>query len=142
MSSWSDRALPAPLVLRPREIRVLLLSHDRRFLRVATFLLRRKGFDVRTATSTQLALELVERHAADVVVLDGNGSPADAARSLAGLEALYPSAAVVVVTEEDAPALRRFRLLPKWSAAERLATEVERAYFRLGPTHDAETDTC
>jgi len=133
MSSWSDGSLPLPRVRRLRRIRVLLLSRDRRFLQVAAFLLRRKGLVVETAPRPERALELVERHAPDVVVIDGNGSLSEVTRSLAGIEALCPSVAVVVVSEreDDAPALRSFRLLPKWSAADRLAAEVERAYLRL-----------
>jgi DNA-binding NtrC family response regulator len=141
MSSWSDGDSSGPRVRRLRKIRVLLLSHDRRFLRVAAFLLRRKGLAVETAARPRLALELVERHAPDVVVLDGNGSLAETARSVAGIEALCPSVAVVVLAEEEnASMLASFRSLPKWSAAERLAAEVERAYLRLTPTHGHATD--
>jgi CheY-like chemotaxis protein len=142
MSSWSDGALPLPRVRRLRKIRVLLLSHDRRFLQVAGFLLRRRGLFVETAANPERALELVERHAPDVVVLDRSGSISEVARSLGGIEALCPSVAVVVVSEqdEDVPPLRGFRLLPKWSAAGRLAAEVERAYFRIGATDELTPD--
>lgn len=142
MSSWSDGALPLPRVRRLRRIRVLLLSRDRRFLQVAGFLLRRRGLSVETAPNPERALELVERHAPDVVVIDQNGPISEIARSLGGIEALCPSVAVVLVSEqeEDAPALRSFRLLPKWGAAGRLAAEVERAYFRIAGTDELSPD--
>jgi chemotaxis response regulator CheB len=132
MSSWSEEASSLPCVLPIRRIRVLLLSSDRRFLRVTAFLLRRKGFVVESAARPDVAL--VKRHRPDVVVIDGNGSVRDAVRSLAEIEARWPAVAFLVVSEE---ALERrgllFRFLPKWSAGDRLAAEVERAYFRLEP---------
>jgi chemotaxis response regulator CheB len=132
MSSWSDGTTSLAPVLPIRRIRVLLLSTDRRFLRVTTFLLRRKGFVVETAEQPDIAF--VDRQQPDVVVIDGNGSVRDAASSLAEIEARWPSVALLVVSEE-APERRGllFRFLPKWSAGDKLADEVERAYFRVGP---------
>ena len=130
MSSWSDGTTSLAPVLPIRRIRVLLLSRDRRFLRVTAFLLRRKGFVVETAPRPEVSL--VERHRPDVVVIDGNGSVSDAVRSLAEIEARWPDIALLVVSEE---ALERrgllFRFMPKWSAGDRLADEVESAYFRI-----------
>lgn len=130
MSSWSDGTTSLAPVLPIRRIRVLLLSGDRRFLRVTAFLLRRRGFVVETAGRPNAAL--VERSQPDVVVIDGNGSVCDAVHSLAEIEASWPAVAVLVVSEE---ALERrgllFRFMPKWSAGDRLADEVESAYFRV-----------
>lgn len=134
MSSWSEGAAPVPRVVPIRRIRVLVLSGDRRFLRVTAFLLRRKGFAVKTGSRWERSFPLPDHDRPDVVVIDGNGSIADAVRSLAVVETVRPEVAVVVVSEEglERPA-GRFRFLPKWSAGHRLAQEVERAYFRLGP---------
>lgn len=130
MSSWSDGTTSLAPVLPIRRITVLLLSGDRQFLRVTAFLLRRKGFVVETCARPEDAL--VERSQPDVVVIDGNGSVCDAVRSLGEIEARWPAVAVLVVSEE---ALERrglrFRFMPKWSTGERLADEVERAYFRV-----------
>jgi CheY-like chemotaxis protein len=131
VSSWSEGTTPLAPVLPLRRIRVLLLSSDRRFLRVTAFLLRRNGFVVETAARPEVAL--VERHQPDVVVIDGNGSVRDAVRSLAEIEARWPALALLVVSEEALECRGLlFRFMPKWSAADRLADEVERAYFRLG----------
>jgi chemotaxis response regulator CheB len=130
VSSWSDGTTSLAPVLPIRRIRVLLLSGDRRFLRVTAFLLRRKGFVVETGARPEVAL--VERSQPDVVVIDGNGSVRDAVRSLAEIEARWPAVALLVVSEE-APERRGFlfRFMPKWSAGDKLADEVERAYFRI-----------
>lgn len=132
MSSWSGEASSLPCVLPIRRIRVLLLSRDRRFLRVTAFLLRRRGFVVESGARPEAAL--VERHRPDVVVIDGNGSVRDAVRSLAEIETRWPAVAFLVVCAE-APERRGllFRFVPKWSAGDRLADEVERAYLRRDP---------
>lgn len=141
MSSWCDGALPSPRVRRLRRIRVLLLSRDRRFLQLAAFFLWQRGLAVQTAPGPERALELVERHLPDVVVIDGDCSLAEVTPALAGIEALCPSVAVVVVSErEDAPPLRGLRLLPKWSAADELFAAVERAYLRIAPPEKARAD--
>jgi chemotaxis response regulator CheB len=141
MTSWSEGSGATARVRPLRRIRVLLVSRDRRFLRVAAFILRRKGFVVDTTPQSKTALALAERCHPDVVVMDGNGSLNEAARSLAGIEKLRPAVAVVVVSEHaDKPAVRGFRLLPKWSAGDRLAAEIERAYFRREEAHELASD--
>jgi chemotaxis response regulator CheB len=142
MSSWYEVPATGARVIRLHRIRVLVLSRDQRYSRLALFLLRRKGFLVEAAPLVpEEAVSLVERHRPDVVVLDGNGSLAEVAPSLAGIEALCPSVPVLVVVEDAQPAAsRRFRPLPKWDAADRLADEIERAYFRLTSAHEPAPD--
>jgi DNA-binding NtrC family response regulator len=141
MTAWSEGSGATPRVRPLRRIRVLLVSRDRRFLRVAAFILRRKGFIVDTTPRSETALGFAERRRPDVVVMDGNGSLNEAARSLADIEKFRPSVPVVVVSEHaDKPAVRGFRLLPKWSAGDRLAAEIERAYFRRGEAHELAGD--
>jgi len=141
MTSWSEGSGATARVRPLRRISVLLVSHDRRFLRVAAFILRRKGFVVDTTPRSEKALALAERCRPDVVVMDGNGSLNEAARSLADIERFSPAVAVVIVSEHaDKPAVRGFRLLPKWSAGDRLAAEIERAYFRRGQADELAGD--
>src|ERR671938_317897 len=66
-SRRTDEEVPA----RPR---ILLVGHDRRFLRVTAFLLAREGFDVQATYDAPRLVELVEAHAADVAVLEPDGS--------------------------------------------------------------------
>ena len=110
----------------PSRPRIVLVAHDRRFLRVTAFLLAREGFDVQTSHDTPRLLELVESHAADVAVLEPDGS-AVAARAIAALQALRPDVGLVVVGDSR-QSLGGERTLPKWSELARLVAEIETVY--------------
>lgn len=109
-----------------RRQRVLVITRDRRYLRTAGFLLARAGFAVDRAERVSEALELVDRHQPDVVIVDASGSVPAAARLAAAIEGLRPGARVFVVSEneEGSPAVN-LRLFPKWSV-EALVSEVAR----------------
>ena len=115
----SDEDLPS----RPR---IVLVAHDRRFLRVTAFLLAREGFDVQASNEVPRLLELIEEHAADVAVLEPDGS-AVAARAVGALRALRPDVGLVVVGDSR-PSLWGERTLPKWSEVARLVGEIESVY--------------
>src|SRR5919197_6424120 len=81
----------APVAIAARlngdgEIRVVLGSSDRRFLRVASFLLGRNGFAVSGATRFADVMDVVERGRADVVVLDTSGPERWTVRAAAALD--------------------------------------------------------
>jgi len=115
--------------LRPQ--RVLVVTRDRRYLRTAGFLLARAGFVVDRAERVSEALELVDRHQPDVVVVDASGSLRAAARLAAAIEGLRPGARVVVVSEDgERSAAVNLRLFPKWSV-EALVSQV--AGFEAAP---------
>jgi uncharacterized membrane protein (UPF0127 family)/CheY-like chemotaxis protein len=107
----------------PSRPRIVLVGHDRRFLRVTAFLLAREGFDVETSHDPPRLLELVEAHAADVAVLEPDGS-AVAVRAIAALRALRPDVGLVVV-DDRRPSLGGERTLPKWSHLAQLVEEIE-----------------
>ena len=69
-------------LLRLQPLRVLLSGRDRRFLRVTSFLLAQRGYDVHD-TSPRKTLEAVERHRADVVLLETETSRTVAGRKIA-----------------------------------------------------------
>lgn len=121
--------LGAAPVSRLQRIGVLLVSRDRRFLRVTAFLLARAGFDVVTAASPTEAYTALDRRKTDVAVVDTSGSLAEAARLLAAVEVLHPRMATVAVAEGIAPD-DGTSMLPKWGAAAQLAEAIERAYLR------------
>ena len=73
-------------VRRLQPLRVLLAGRDRRFLRVTSFLLSRRGYEVKRSTLAD-APATSERERADVVLLDLDGSRVDAARIVAALQA-------------------------------------------------------
>jgi DNA-binding NtrC family response regulator len=99
-----------------RPLRVLVVTADRRYLRAAGFLLTRAGFLVDGAKRASEALDLVERHQPDVVVVDAAGSVPAAARLAAAVEGLRPGARVFVVSENgERSTVVNLRVLPKWS---------------------------
>jgi hypothetical protein len=122
-----DAALAAVPRLHP--IRVLVVSRDRRFLRVARVLLMRAGFAVETAESSRNVNELIARCRINVAIIDASGSLTKAARTIGALGALAGHVkAVAVADRPDDSQLENLRLLPKWSHWEDLLSEVELAY--------------
>jgi DNA-binding NtrC family response regulator len=91
-SEAADRAPAA--VRRLHAMRLLLVSDDRGFCGVTSLLLERNGFVVRTTTHAApvRVAELAREHRADVVLVDEAPSRPRAARTVAGLEQLYPRA--------------------------------------------------
>lgn len=119
-------------VVRLHEPRVLLVGRDRRFLRVASVLLARRGCSVTISGNPETLLEEVGRRRADVVVMDGSDSLRAAARAMAALEAREPPVEVIVVYDDgDAGPLHELRVVPKWGAFDRLADAVVARYDRL-----------
>lgn len=132
-------------VQRLHPLRVLVSGRDRRFVRVTSFLLSQRGYDV-AQTSPRKTLETVEQHRSDVVLLETDASRTMAARKIAALQALAVAPSVLVVVEGDDDEQERWQGLPavkKWTPIDTLAdliedaarnrpvplTEIERAYL-------------
>lgn len=110
-----------------RSIRVVLAAHDRRFLRVTSFLLGRKGFLIDSVRKPENLLRVVEKSRPDVVILDGTDSLTATARTVAAIEALsYPVAVLVVAEAPEVSSPKSVRLLHKWTSFDQLVDEVER----------------
>jgi hypothetical protein len=119
-----------------RRLRVLVAARDRRFLRIAGFLLLRSGFDVDSTPRPHDLLPVVDRQLPDIVIIDGSESLAEAARSVAVLEALYPHVTVIVVSDEGvSPATDNLRVFPKWKSFEHLVLDLEAMHLGAPPTH-------
>jgi uncharacterized membrane protein (UPF0127 family) len=105
--------------------RVLLGTEDDRFLRLARFLLTRQHFQVQSTKRLARTVDLVERHHPSVVVIDATGSLADAARTVAAMEALHPHVAVMVVCDGEPPRWTTgLKVTEKWEALETLTEDV------------------
>jgi CheY-like chemotaxis protein len=118
-----------PKVHRLQPLRVLLSGRDRRFLRVTSFLLAIRGYDVQD-TSPRKTLEAVERHRADVVLLETDASRAIAARKIAALQALAAAPSVLLVVEGDDDEEQGWQGLPaveKWTPIDALVAQIEAA---------------
>jgi DNA-binding NtrC family response regulator len=108
-------------------IRVVLAASDRRFVRVTSFLLGRKGFLIESVRGAEHLLGAVDRHRPDVVILDGTDSLTATARTIAAIEALsYPVAILVVADAPEVSSPKSVRLLHKWTPFDQLVDEVER----------------
>jgi uncharacterized protein len=125
----------APVSAAPRpkddgDIRVVLGASDRRFLRVASFLLGRNGFAVSSATRFAHVMDAVERGRADVVVLDVSGPERWPVRATAALEHNSSGVAVLVVADDvdGSPGA-----LPKWGSFDRLVDAIHRAHAQAEP---------
>jgi hypothetical protein len=109
-----------------RPIHVLLGSRDDRFLRLARFLLTRNDFVVESTKRLPSAVEYVERHGSDVVVLDASDSLSEAAKTVAAIEALNPEVRVLLVCDSDRPRpTSGLNVMEKWQALESLADEIK-----------------
>ena len=109
-----------------RPIRVLLASRDDRFLRLSRFLLTRDDFAVESTKRPPSAVDFVERHGTDVVVLDASDSLSEAARTVAAIEALNPRVRVLLVCDSDRPRpTTGLNVMEKWQSLETLADEIK-----------------
>jgi CheY-like chemotaxis protein len=120
-------------VRRLQPLRVLLSGRDRKFVRVTSFLLSRRGYDVAQATLGDVA-ETAERHRSDVVLLELSDSRVAAARTIAALQASAASPRVLVVLEDGMK--ERWHALAavrKWTPIEDLIEEIEAAALHRIP---------
>lgn len=129
----AGRAFDMAKVRPLRPPRVMVAVADARFMRLACFLLARRGFEVHSTKRPKELLELLDRRTADVAILDGTASFTDAARLAGAVEALHPEVTVIVVAENPKAVepIGNLRLFPKWTSFDELAASIERAHMGL-----------
>jgi hypothetical protein len=112
-------------------MRLLLVSDDRGFCGVTSLLLARNGFAVKStkhAAPVRVA-ELAREHRADVVLVDEVPSRPRAARTVGGLELLYPRARPLVLCAEcDAQLPAVVEHVGRSSPIAELTAAIERCY--------------
>lgn len=133
-SEAGDRA-PAP-VRRLHAARLLLVSDDRGYGGVISLLLEHEGFAVRaTAHAAPVRVaEVAREHRADIVLVDEAPSRPRAARTVAGLEQLYPRARPLLLRadgESGSPAAADH--VARSSPIAELTAAVERCYANRRP---------
>ena len=135
----TDHAVEDIKLHRLHPLRVLLAGRDRRFLRVTSFLLAQRGYDV-VETSSKKTLQAVERHKSDVTLLETNDTRGVAARMVAALETLPTAPSVLVVFEDDEDdRWQGFKAVKKWTPIDELVQEIEKAAVnRPAPLLDVE----
>jgi uncharacterized protein len=114
-----------------RTIRVAIGTRDRRFGRVAGFLLSRNGFIVDDSNDPAGLADLLGRGAVDVVLLDAGESLAGAARTARAFEALAPDVGVVLAVNNehaDGPSAGDLVTVPKWGSFDAVVDALERSF--------------
>jgi hypothetical protein len=101
---------------------VVLASRDRRFLKVAGFLLAREGALVSTVRTIDDLPEVVRDADADLLILDMGDSLGEVHGVIGRLAETQPGLVVVVVSDGDTAFPRKLELTlwPKWHALEGL----------------------
>ncbi len=116
-----------------RPMRILLVSDDGKFADRVVSAATRHGFHIARAASEDDLDVATIHNASNVIVLDARDALRRAVRSATVFAALHPSVAVVLVADgATTPDVSGVRLVDKWSSAERLLGEVERAFLGLG----------
>jgi CheY-like chemotaxis protein len=135
----TDHAVEDVKLHRLRPLRVLLAGRDRRYLRVTSFLLSQRGYDV-VETSSKKTLQAVEHHQSDVILLETNDTRGVAARMVAALETLPTAPSVLVVFEDNEDdRWQGFKAVKKWTPIDELVQEIETAAVnRPAPLLDVE----
>lgn len=109
---------------------VVVVSGDRRFLRVTGFLLRRRGVSVVATERRAEAMRALAGAGADAVVVDAEGSPAEAAAWRRAVRALHPDVAVVIAADPCGSAAPEGTVVGKWRPVEELVAALERALWK------------
>lgn len=125
-------ARPVDNVHALQPARVVVSGRDKRFVRVASFLLARRGFDVSHATNHDDLLDLTDKQTVDVVVLDATFSLSSSLRTAAALTALHPNLRILLATDRyTSRAGEQYTQIEKWRGLDALPDEVTRAQLGL-----------
>jgi CheY-like chemotaxis protein len=120
-------------VRRLQPLRVLLAGRDRKFIRVTSFLLSRRGYAV-TRSDLATASAEAERQRADVVLVELEGSRVEAGRAVAALQASAIGPALLLLAGDDGGnGWRGLPALPKWTPIEQLSAAIDAAALHRPP---------
>ncbi len=81
-----------------KDMKIMLVDDEERFLSTTKKLLARKGIDVLTATSGPEALEILREHNVHVVILDVKMPGMDGIATLKQIKRQYPMVEVILLT--------------------------------------------
>ena len=81
-----------------RDIKLLIVDDEQRFLSTVEKILKRQGFDVLIAESGQNALSILEIHDVQVVILDVKMPGMDGFQTLKEIKHRYPEIEVIMLT--------------------------------------------
>jgi CheY-like chemotaxis protein len=121
--------MAATNIRRLQPLRILVVGHDRRFVRVTVFLLASRAYEVIEAEVGE-ALSAAERFRADVVVFDVGSSRGASGRLVAQLSALPSPPTVVLATSNGKQPWDGQASVAKWSPIDELVAVIENAALR------------
>ena len=81
-----------------KEMKIMLVDDEERFLSTTKKLVERKGYEVFTATSGTEALETLKHHIIHVVILDVKMPGLDGVATLKEIKRLFPVVEVIMLT--------------------------------------------
>jgi uncharacterized protein len=117
-SLWDDSPEP--------RARVLVVSRDPRFVKLARFLFEGRDLEVEELSAPDRAADAVGDTQADVVVLDGGSDVAGVLRSANRLRAQRPDIPVVIAADSGGRSPAGMRVFDRWNETEELLGDVER----------------
>ncbi len=117
-SLWDDAPEP--------RARVLVVSRDPRFVKLARFLFEGRGLEVEELSVPDRAADAAQDAHADVVVLDGGSDVAGVLRDANRLRAQRPDVPVVVAADAGGRSPAGMRVFDRWNETEELLGDVER----------------
>jgi ActR/RegA family two-component response regulator len=113
--------------------RVILAGRDKRFIKMAAFLLARRGYQVSQAATDNELMSLADNQSIDVVVLDASMSLSSSLRTAAALTAVHPHLRVILATDRSTSAVEStYTRIDKWRGLGALPDEVARVQLGLG----------
>jgi len=117
-SLWEDAPEP--------RARVLVVSRDPRFVKLARFLFEGRDLEVEELSTPDRVVDGVADAHADVVVLDGGADVALALRTVNRLRVHHPEQAIVVAADTGGRSPAGTRVFDRWNETEELLHDVER----------------
>ncbi|MDY6861548.1 MAG: response regulator [Thermodesulfobacteriota bacterium] len=81
-----------------KELKIMLVDDEKRFLATTQKLLAREGYDILTAESGEEALEMLKSHNIHVVILDVKMPGLDGIATLKEIKSLFPLIEVIMLT--------------------------------------------
>jgi uncharacterized membrane protein (UPF0127 family) len=117
-SLWEDAPEP--------RARILVVSRDPRFVKLARFLFEGRELEVEELSAPNRIAEGMGDAQADVVVLDGAGDVASALRTANRLRAQHPEIPIVVAADTGGRSPAGTRVFDRWNETEELLHDVER----------------
>jgi uncharacterized protein len=117
-SPWEDEPEP--------RARVLVVSRDPRFVKLARFLFEGRDLEVDELTTPERLSDAIRDPDLDLAVLDGATDVAGALRNATRCRALRPEVPIVVAADTGGRSPAGIRVFDRWNETEELLQDVER----------------